>query len=232
MTDKISRNQAARLLKKSPRTVGRMVERGELTVDKDGFFDREEVEELSEIAEEESENSASNVAITELREGHATAMQFAERMMKLLEEPIRHALDTVTTVNTQLVSALKDSESAKQEFLKVVGEVLLQKEERETERAVRAERLAALRKGGELLEKYGPKLLEQMGGKGAKPFKDLLDSLTKEERDGIFGLYHFLDSDEKKAKFKAVADLVGAEIPPDESAPSVSESGESGESAS
>lgn len=209
----ISQAQAARIIKKSVRTTARYAERGELDrCPTTGKYSRENCEEWLELHEEEQESSSEKAVVSELTEGYGQAVRHVERMVQLLEGPMNSALQTVTKINENLLNRLSRQEDASIEMMKVVGDQLLQKEERQALREEAQARAETLRRTGAAIAKHIPELMKQVGGKSA--LNNFTSKLSESDKEGIAGLYHYFDDEEKKQAFADMMQALGMTIPP------------------
>ena len=210
----ISRNAAAKLIGVSPRTIIRMVARGELDrnheTDKLSSAQCKEWLEAVEGAgiDEEGERSS---FLKEINEAFKQSTDHNERLLKLLEGPMQSALSTVANINQALMKRLTDQEETHLENMKQLGEFLLAKEERQS--LIEDRRLKAQNMGHvmTILEKATPMLLAQMSGSGK--LKEFFDALNEDEKNQIADLAHYFDTPKKKKLFSAALETVGVKVP-------------------
>lgn len=212
----ISQRRASAILGVSPPTVKRMIERGDLETDKEGKLSLEEVEDFAAARDEEKQKDPTNIALTEMREAYQQSVQHAERLMGLIEKPMHKVLATIEAINSNLVDRLNHQEDTHLEMLKVLGDILLQKEERDAVRKESEVRSETLRKAGGLAAQYIPTLMQQFGGDKAKMAETLekfKGSLTDEQKEGLGQLAGFFEGEQREMFEAVLKTALGVEIP-------------------
>ena len=220
MTKGISRAEVARRLKVSPRTVGRLASEGIVERYPDGTFDEESVsqalenkEALLELSGED--NSASAELISHVIKEAEASRNHAERMLQLVEKPMAKALETLTAVTDAALKRISEQESTNIQMMQALGEILLQKAEREAVALQGAVKAKVLGESGSKLAEAIPKLLDQIGGKTVQTagmFSKFLGSLDDDEKAGLWSVAGFFDG-EKRAMFEAALKSAGIEKP-------------------
>lgn len=210
--DLISQNQAARVMGVSVRTTIRKAAAREVTKNEDGLYSREECEAWAEAQAGEHEQSLEQTALMEIRQAMEQSTGHAERLVKLLENPINNALATVTSINEGLMKRLDSQESHHLDNMKFMGEMLLQKEERDAIRAETQSKHEVRAKAAQTVIEHLPTLLTQLGGKNVA--KEFVSKLDDEERLGLSQLYWAFDDQAKRDGFGTLLKGMGVPIPP------------------
>lgn len=214
--DAISQNQAAKVMGVSVRTVMRKAACGEVTKGEDGKYSHEECLAWADAQLGEQEQSLEQTAMLEMRQAMDQSTGHAERLIKLLEAPINNALETVASINQGLMKRLDSQEAHHLDNMKFMGDMLLQKEERDSLRAETQAKYELRSQAAKTVIDHLPTLLGQLGGKNMA--KEFVAKLEPEERLGLSQLYWAFDEPEKREGFGTLLKGMGVPIPPDPSA--------------
>jgi hypothetical protein len=217
MTDEklISQHQAARILKRSPRTVGRWAEDGTLTRNPaNGKYLLSEVEELAESQEEEQAHNGESQVLTVLKEQNTQLMAHNEKLMQLVTAPLTAGVDLLKSSLITLTAREGERDKLQLETMAALGDFLLRKDERAAEQLVAQSRADQIAAWGKQLGQVLPALLAQKS-----VIHKLFSVLSPEEKSELSTVYWAFDSEEKRAAFGQVLAAAGIPIPPDPSGP-------------
>jgi len=216
---RMSRGEVSRLLKVTPRTVGRWVSDGILTRDSEGYYNREEVLSLKDRAKKLPEPpDISDDYYGELTKGLELANSHAERLIALLEKPLKVAVDGLLAMNSDLTTRLRERDSAYLDMMKVAGDMLMQKDEREAMAQREAVKTALMHQAGENVLSLLPILLGQlMGKKGGAAASDFVTSLTDAQKAQMAGMSAMFQGDQR-TKFEALLSSLGIQASPSQEA--------------
>lgn len=162
-TRTITRNEAARILRRHPRTVVRMADDGRLTRLPDGTFVAEEVEQLADEAARDGEPPP-DVLIQFYQDltGHY------QNLLKLTHAPTQQAIDALIESNRIMAARLESAEASRLDYLAHLGDLLVQKEEREQIKLDGEQRRAAQAEAMAVFRQLAPVLVSQLKqGKGS-----------------------------------------------------------------
>jgi len=207
---RMSRGEVSRLLKVTPRTVGRWVSEGILSRDAEGYYDREEVLTLKDRAKKLPEPpDISDDYYGELTKGLELANSHAERLIALLEKPLKVAVDGLLAMNADLTTRLRERDSAYLDMMKVAGDMMLQKDEREAMANREAVKTALMHQAGENVLSLLPILLGQLaGGKRAGAAADFVTSLTDQQKAQMANMGAMFQG-EQRTKFETLLTSLG-----------------------
>lgn len=238
--EEISRAEAAKILKMHVRSVDRLRAAGDLDRQPNGKFLKSQVEQLALrlVGDEDPLGEVSNerillATIEHLTQSNKIANEHAERLLKLIEIPTQTALKSLSDMNAALMQQISAQDAAKIESWTLMGDIIMQKGERERMLNEQVARREFMSKAGANLAPMLPKLLEQMMGgnlKQATAFKGFIDSLDDEGKQSMWGLTAFVPEGAAK---HLVSLLESLKIPkPPQEVPTSGESVESNESLS
>lgn len=204
----ISVTEAARRLGCDRATIRRWVKKKELVQTSEGI-DEDSLESCKEQVLDEQDSESGKLVIQQLKEGHAQALDHAERMLSLLEKPLATMTGALTDFIEKINEREKNREESHTELMEIMGDILLRKSERESldkQAAAKSQMMAA---AGMTAMKHIPTLIEQMAGKNMT--LEFLRSLNEEERVGMWQLVEAFDDPVKRTMLEKV--LLSAGIP-------------------
>lgn len=211
-----SRNRAAEVLGWSPRTLIRRSEDGVIERRPDGRFERAEVERVLALALSDDDDvdaiadGPANQALAMFRQsqGHT------ERMVKLLEAPIKTAIELLSSVSAAIAARDAERDTAHLDFLKAASSLFLEKSARDAMLIEATAKAETLRTVGKQLADHTPKLLTQVfgGGDGAANAVAFVQMLDDEDKVGMFAMAEFLEGQKREAYLKML-DSMGIKKP-------------------
>lgn len=178
----ISRNEAARLIGTSPRTITRWVKDKLLKKQADNKF---LLEDIMRLKEQESraaptpEDDEYPDHYSEIIEALKLGNLHVEKLFGLVERPLNLTLKGLLDMNQQLSNRVKEADAQYLETMKAAGELLMQKAEREAYSQKEAVKAAMMAQATENIMPLLPILLAQlMGGKKADAASSFLSSIV------------------------------------------------------
>lgn len=218
----VSQREAARILRVDARTIGRMHERGELERDEETkkYF-REEIEDLAEMQEERSKNSAEAQALQSLTSALAQANEHTQKMVDLFTRPIVQLLELSQQQQEALGQRMERGEALNLKMMEELGAFLLRKEEINQEREDGESRRETMKGAAEMLKQAGGLALARKSGTdpSALALKRFFSSLSQDELQQMTIMYWMLDEGPKRDAFGALLKMVGLSIPPNPEEP-------------
>lgn len=216
MGEQITIQKAAKLLRKSERSVRRLVERGELERDDDGFFDAEEIaayikENDPDLDPEDHEKLGRAAEISALSGALEVATRHTEKVFTLAINSQKDAMSALTESNRQLLARDKEREDTHITMMSTLGEVLLRKSETESNEKIAQARTEQLAKMGDAVTSQIPMLVGQIGGR--RKAQELLAHMSDAEKEALPAMSEFFSSPKAKKAFVEFLATLGIKAP-------------------
>lgn len=205
-SDRMTRAQVARRLGVHAKTVERMWQDGDLERDDNKYFSRQQVESLTSDEKEDRTVQALKLQI-----------EHNERFMQLLEKPLKVATETMIALTERLTKRDEERDNAYLQNMQMMGEMMLQKEEREILRMQAEAKAELLKNTGSQILNMLPILLSQFAAGKRDPVTAFFNALDDEERTQLLSLGELFEG-EKKALFDAMVKGIKKPSPPEEKA--------------
>jgi hypothetical protein len=197
LDEELTRTQAAAFLKVDPRTIVRWQKAGVLKQTPNRKFLKSDLIELKTRSKTDpslTDDDEDGVNYyQEMSAGLALANQHNERLFALIDKPLKLVLDTLTTANKQLQDQVSNLGGAYIEAMKLQGEALLNKEEREAMGNREAVKTALMANAGENLMQLLPLLVSQVMGKKPEVKVNPQPSTTSQEASALSRFVGSLD---------------------------------------
>lgn len=188
----ISRREAAARLKVDPRTIVRWVKSGILKQTENRKFLPSELDAFIKRSKEDPAFASDDPEETdywqELTQALALSNQHNERLLSLIDKPLNMVLTMLTASNAQYAARVADSDKAYLEAMKLLGEQLMQKEDRQSKADREAVKTALIASAGENIMGALPAIVAQlMGKKGAvKVDTEKVEAVKNDSAIGAF----------------------------------------------
>lgn len=211
----------------SEKSIRNAVKAGQLARQDDGFFDSDAVDawlvkKATQLLDEDDgdddgvdeRKSALEIlkdVVGILRDGYAQSTRHAETLMKLVEGYVATGQNTLKDTNTELRSQVRDLMVDRLDWQKLIGDLLMRKEEALAVRETAKERSSNLKMLGMAGLNYLPTLMQQAAGQRA--LSTLLSKVTPRDKEFLWMIHAELETEEAKRSWVEMLKKLGVEQP-------------------
>lgn len=209
ISQRLTRAEAGRMMSVHPRSIDRLVSKGTLKRGTDGRFDAndlralgEELEETEQTEKTKETGEREDVLVRALKQ----SLDHNERMLKAYEGHHARLLDAGERQMAQMLGQFEKMQATVQAAWDAIGDMAMRKAESEEAAATRLERLEIIKSTGRSVEKWLPKLLDQIAD--LRGLKSFIERLDPDERKALWGIVGAFEYDGKMDKAKALGEML------------------------